>query len=155
MNNETAESSGPFAHLETLAQRNATPRAEAKPTKEDRAKTNAKADRTDANNLDVWKKSVRLREKGRSRLTGKLLEVTLAPIPDRGEAHHIKSRTDKRVRYDRRNGVYLSLVEHDRAGRGLLRIEGTQFFEIDGQRYIDADELLRFTDTETGKVVIR
>jgi hypothetical protein len=145
-----------LSNLKTMAEvMRDRPRAQPKGTRADRAVAEAKADTADAAALDKWKKAVRLRDKGCSRLTGKTLKVTMEFKPDRGEAHHIVGRADRKVRTDRRNGVYLALTEHDRAERGLLKIEGTQFFEVDGRRYIDADEPLKFTDTDTGEVVIR
>lgn len=93
----------------------------------------------DERRLEVWKKAVRLRDKNRDRYTGKKVVVTIELQKNRAECHHVTGRAHKPTRYDRRNGLLVSLATHQAIERGDLLIVGTKFFELEGKTYIDAD----------------
>lgn len=110
------------------------------------------ADKDDARKLEAWKSAVRKRDKGRCRVCEVKTVKTLEADPKRGEAHHIKTRADKRVRYDLRNGLHVCLKCHQRLeGRGKkLHVIGTaaQMFTVDGKTYLNGDKRLRFTESK-------
>jgi hypothetical protein len=127
--------------LPTLAQQQATPRATPKhelETRLDRAIANKAFRLEDARKLRQWAFDVKTLDKWRDQKTGRRVLRTLSLDPDRAEAHHVESRDDWAVRYDVRNGICLSLATHDAITRGQLAIEGTVFFRVKGQRYINA-----------------
>jgi hypothetical protein len=127
--------------LPTLAQLQATPRATPKhelETRLDRAIDHKAARLLDAKQLRTWAREVKTLDHWKDRKTGRRVLRTLSLDPDRAESHHVESRDDWAVRYDVRNGICLSLATHDAITRGQLAIEGTVFFTVKGQRYINA-----------------
>jgi len=127
--------------LPTLAQLQATPRATPKhelETQLDRAIANKAFRLEDARKLRQWAFEVKTLDKWRDQKTGRRVLRTLSLDPDRAEAHHVESRDDWAVRYDVRNGICLSLATHLRVEHNELRIQGTVFFTVKGQRYINA-----------------
>jgi hypothetical protein len=127
--------------LPTLGQLQATPRATPKyelETKLDRAIANKAARLLDAKLLRKWALDVKTLDHWKDRKTGQRLRRCLELDPLRAEAHHVESRDDWAVRYDVRNGICLSLATHDAITRGQLAIEGTVWFTLKGQRYINA-----------------
>jgi hypothetical protein len=128
-------------HLRTLAEASARPRAERKDqlgTKLDRAIANKAARLLDAAKLRAWARAVKDRDRWQDRKTGVRVLSTRQLDPLRAEAHHIVSRDDHAVRYDIRNGLCLSFATHDAIERFKLKVEGTAWFVVQGQRYIDA-----------------
>lgn len=136
--------------LPTLAEVNAVPHATPKhllPTRLDRAIQN-KADRLDdAKKLREWACAVKTRDQWKDRKTKRRVLKTLSLDPDRAEAHHIEPKDDWNVRHDVRNGICLSLATHLAVETGKLRIEGTQWFTVKGQRYIDGTAPVHFVRT--------
>jgi predicted restriction endonuclease len=104
----------------------------------------------DAKQLLQWARDVKARDEGRCRVCGVRTLATLERVPKRGEAHHIKSRADKAVRTDVRNGLWCCLKCHQRLhGRGVrLHIIGTaaQLFTVNGKPYLNGDLALTFTE---------
>lgn len=131
----------PIEDLPTLAQQQATPRAQRKDqleTKLDRAIAN-KADRLlDERKLRQWAFDVKTLDHWTDRKTRKRVRKCLELDPDRAEAHHVEGKDDWAVRYDVRNGLCLSLAIHDAVTCGKYRIEGTVWFTVKGTRYINA-----------------
>lgn len=124
--------------LKTLADIHAVPRAQPKRyTKLDRAIERKAARIADERLLKAWALAVKTRDQWKDRKTGARLRSTTDLDPLRAEAHHIVSRDDLNVRTDIRNGVCLSYATHFAVTHQQFRIEGTEFFVIDGQRYID------------------
>ena len=66
--------------------------------------------------------------------------------PDTAHAQHVEPRSNADVRYDRRNGITLSALTHDRVERHQLRIVGTAWFEVNGKQYVDCDAPVRFEE---------
>lgn len=97
-----------------------------------------KQDKDEAAAEKQWKADVWARDKGKCRKTGIKLLKTLRLDPKRGERHHIAGRADRRVRWDPRAAILVSLEVHQQLTQHKLRIVGTKFFEVDGKRYIDA-----------------
>lgn len=139
-----------IADLPTLAQLQATPRATPKhelETKLDRAVANKAARLDDERQLRAWAFAVKDRDRWRDRKTKRRVLRTLNLDPDRAEAHHIVPKDDWNVRHDLRNGICLSLATHLAVETGKLRIEGTQWFTVKGQRYIDGTAPVHFVRT--------
>jgi hypothetical protein len=116
-------------------------------TRLDRAIAKKAARLDDAKQLRAWAFAVKDRDRWRDRKTGRRVLRTLSLDPDRGEAHHIVSKDDPAVRYDVRNGLTLSLQSHLEVEQGRYRIEGTAWFTVKGQRYIDATHAVVFVRT--------
>ena len=108
-------------------------------TKLDRAVANKAARLLDAQQLRAWARTVKDRDHWRDMKTGKRVFSTKALDPDRAEAHHIEPKANKATRYDPRNGVTLSLASHLAVELGRYRIDGTKWFTVKGQRYINAN----------------
>jgi len=107
-------------------------------TKLDRAISNKAARLLDAQRLRAWALAVKTRDSWKDRKTGKRVHSSRSLDPDRAESHHVVSKDDWAVRYDVRNGVTLSLASHLAVELGRYRIEGTRWFTVRGQRYVDA-----------------
>jgi len=108
-------------------------------TQLDRAIASKAARLLDAQKLRVWARAVKDRDSWTDQKTGKRVRSTRSLDPDRAESHHIVSKDDPAVRYDVRNGVTLSLASHLAVELGRYRIDGTRWFTVKGQRYINAD----------------
>lgn len=124
----------------TMAQVNAKPHATPKHelgTALDRASARKAERLEDVRKLAAWATAVKNRDHWKDRKTGQRVKRTRQLDPLRAEAHHIVSRDDWNVRYDVRNGICLSFATHDAVERHQLRIVGTVFFTVKGQRYID------------------
>jgi hypothetical protein len=127
--------------LQTLAQQQATPRALRKdqlPTKLDRAIDHKAFRLEDAKKLRIWAREVKALDHWTDRKTGKRVLKTLSLDADRAESHHVEGKDDWNVRYDVRNGLCVSLAIHEAVTRGQYRIDGTVWFTVKGQRYINA-----------------
>ncbi len=109
-----------------------------------RAEKNTAAAKDDERQLADWRNAVGTRDKWIDRFTGKKTERTLAHVLNRAEAHHLSPRANKDTRFDRRNGVHLSLHSHEQVTHGEIRIKGTSFYRLNSKRYIDADFPLIF-----------
>ncbi len=139
-----------LAQLPTLAELQAQPRARTKRqlgTKLDRAIAKKAARLADLYALRRWAFAVKTRDQWRDRKTGAAVQRSRDLDPWRAEAHHLVSRDDRSVRYDIRNGVCLSFATHYAIERGDYRIEGTRWFSVNGQRYIDATFPVYFVRT--------
>jgi hypothetical protein len=135
----------------TLAQQQSSRRAEAKPTKLDRAIANKVADNEDARKLKAWAREVKGLDGWKDRLTGRIVKPVLRLVPDRAEAHHVEPRQNYDVRYDVRNGLTLSFESHEKVERNEILIEGTKFFKVNRRRYIDCRQPVKFL--RNGKVI--
>ena len=109
----------------------------------DRAIAKKQTRARDAQRLRVWATAVKIRDRWRDRHTGRRVFASRQLHPDRAEAHHIVSKTDRAVRYDVRNGLTLSLSTHTAVELHRLRIVGTAWFIKGGVRYIDATAPVR------------
>jgi len=130
-----------FGQAPTLAELQEHPRATPKHrlgSKLDRAVANKAARLADKRLLDAWALAVKTRDQWKDRKTGRPVLRSRQLDPLRAEAHHIVDRADRRVRHDIRNGLCLSFATHFAVTRHQLRIEGTQFFCVEGHTYIDA-----------------
>lgn len=126
--------------LKTLTAVQRVPRAQPKPprvTPLDRVLARRVRDREDRERLAEWARRVKDRDRWKDRKTGRRVYPTRQVDPLRAEAHHIEPKADRRVRYDVRNGLCLSLAVHEAVETGNYRIEGTRWFTAGGQRYID------------------
>ncbi len=128
-----------MANLPTLDELQATPRATPKPTTLKRAIANRARRLADARQLRIWAVAVKTRDQWRDRKTGVRLRRCLELDPLRAEAHHVEPRATKATRFDVRNGLTLSYALHAQVERGDYRIEGTVWFRIGGQRFINAN----------------
>jgi hypothetical protein len=129
-----------IADLPTLADQQATPRATAKhqlETKLDRAIKSKAARLLDAKKLRAWALAVKNRDQWRDQKTGRRVRRCLELDADRAEAHHIEPKENRATRYDIRNGVTLSYENHAKVSRGDYRIDGTAWFYIGRDKYID------------------
>lgn len=131
--------------LATLDQIQAVPHADAKRyTKLERAIASKAARLLDKRKLDAWAKAVKDRDEWKDRRTGVQVRRTRQLDPLRAEAHHIEPKSTLATRYDVRNGVCLSYEQHYAVETNQLRIEGTRWFRIGGQRFIDATFPIHF-----------
>lgn len=135
---------GLFDSLPTLGEiqglRRAVPKyAEKSRLQAKREKTTDHRKTWDAVTREIW-----MRDHGRDRLTRRKVKKTIALDPLRGEVHHVVSRDDRAVRYDRRNLLLLSLETHGRVERHELRIVGTHWFTINGKTYVNTEYPVRF-----------
>lgn len=129
---------GRLAQLRTLAD-SVKPRAIPKPyTKLARAISRKAARLDDAKQLRLWARAVKERDRWKDRKTGMRVRSTRDLDPLRAESHHIEPKENRAVRYDVRNGVTLSFQTHYLIETNQLRIVGTRWFTVKGQRYIDA-----------------
>jgi hypothetical protein len=138
---------GRLDRLRTLAEVNAVPHATRKDqldSKLDRAIASKAARLRDVQQLRVWARAVKDRDRWQDRKTGHQVLATRQLDPRRAEAHHIASKDDRAVRYDVRNGICLSFATHFAIERHELRIEGTRWFTVGGARYIDATYAVYF-----------
>lgn len=117
-----------------------------------RAKAHTTFDREDARKLALWRQRIQQRDGLKCRYSGKPVKKTLKLVLDRAEAHHLAPRGNFETRYDVRNGLILSYHVHEQVERHDLRIEGTKFFMVNGQRYINASAKVRFVNAVTGEV---
>ena len=108
-------------------------------TKLDRAIASKAARLLDAQKLRRWARDVKDRDSWKDRKTGLKVRSTRTLDPDRAESHHLVSKDDWAVRYDVRNGVTLSLANHLAVELGRYRIDGTRWFTVKGQRYINGN----------------
>lgn len=115
-----------------------------KSSKLDRAHSAADERKEDERKLAIWRREVAVRDKGEDRYTGKRVLKTITLDPNRAEAHHVEPRDNYDTRYDRRNGVQLSMQTHVLVTENKLRIVGTKFFTVNGKRYIDCDHPVTF-----------
>jgi hypothetical protein len=135
--------------LPTLAERGrcATPKYLV-PTKADRARDKEKARRKDDRKLTQWARDVKRLDDWTDRYTLRFVKPVGRGVsvthPDAGHAHHIEPRENWDVRYDVRNGITLSFTTHDKVERGKLRIVGTKFFTVNGRKYINGREPVKF-----------
>jgi len=137
-----------FEHLPTLAEMRAKPLALPKSAtpKTDHAKAVQRSASADRRALTAWANTVKKRDKWKDRYDGQRVIRIIGPHPRRAEAHHIVSRADQAVRYDVRNGLTLSLENHEKVERGLLRIVGTKFFTVNGRKYTDGTHTVIFQE---------
>ena len=127
-------------NLPTLGEMQSQRRAKMKSELPSRLEKRKQDDRIDAAKLDKWRKEIHARDGNRCRYSKVKVERTLRLQPNRCECHHIEPRSNKAVRYDRRNGVQLSYLVHERIERGDLQLVGSRFFRADDDElYIDAD----------------
>jgi hypothetical protein len=121
---------------EMQSQRRAKQKSEL-PSKLDKRKQD---DRIDHALLDKWRREVHTREGNKCRYSKVKVERTLRLQPNRCECHHVEPRSNKVTRYDRRNGLQLAYVIHERIERGDLKLVGSRFFTADdGKDYLNAD----------------
>lgn len=109
----------------------------------------------DARQLRAWALAVKTRDQWRDRKTNARLRRCLDLDPTRAEAHHIEPKATRATRYDVRNGITLSLALHEEVELGRYRIEGTQFFTIDGHRFIDATHPVIFVRLDDDEPIDR
>ncbi len=109
-----------------------------------RAHDASAAKKDDEKKLAAWRRDVSTRDKGKDRYTGKRVLKTISLDPNRAECHHVESRANQDTRYDRRNGLLLSLHSHCLVEENKLRIVGTKFFTVNGRKFIDCDHPVRF-----------
>jgi hypothetical protein len=126
-----------------LGDRRATPKHQI-PTKVDRMRAKAEADRDDERKLQAWAKAVKNRDRWTDRYTGKPVRSTAILALDSAHAHHVEPRANWDVRHDVRNGLTLSYETHAKVEANELRIVGTAWFEVEGKRYIDCTEPVIF-----------
>lgn len=145
----------PINGLMTLAERHAVPHASPKihPAKAQLARSieKVKADREDDRKLAAWSKAVRDDDDWTDRYTGRKVKPakTVGVIsPNAAHAHHIEDRANQDVRYDVRNGVTLSYASHLKVEANELRIVGTRWFTVNGKRYINGRERLKFVEVK-------
>jgi len=132
-----------LADLPYLTQR----KAQAVPKGKTRAETNGEAEQRDTNLLNIWKARVFQRDKGICRCCGRKVKKTLEHVPQRAEAHHLKTRADKAVRYDVRNGLLVCLFPcHDGITTGKIAVtqHARLMFTLDGKSYINGSEPVEF-----------
>lgn len=137
-------------HLPTLAGRTFTAKDLAKPSKVDRIVATGKARKLDEKELDTWRKAVRKRDRLTDRYTGKKVVVTLEPIPEQAQCHHVEPRENRDTRYDVRNGLLVSLLTHARFEVGNLSIVDGQTFVVNGRAYWDCSQKVKVLDKSTG-----
>lgn len=128
--------------------------AEPKPTKRD-ALLMKEAHRQLRSRQDAaWRKAVDARDARHGfvcRWSGKKLARTLELRPDRAERHHLESRTNRKTRWDVRNGFLCAYAVHLRLEAHTLQIVAGQAFTVDGRAYWDANHPLLIRDVETGE----
>lgn len=132
--------------LPTMAEVNAVRRAVSKYDLPTRLETKTAEDKQDTNDEHRWKRAVWKRDKSQCRHCECRVLKSLKLQPKRGEVHHIASRADKSVRWDRRNGMLLCATCHEKVERYQLHIIGkaTQTFIVDTRTYLNADKKLQF-----------
>lgn len=118
-----------------------------------RAEEAKAAEREDDKALEKWRLACRLRDKGKCRVCGRKVDVTLKRIPKRAECHHIERREFKPLRYDRRNGLTVHLEPcHDLLTRHELVIvqDKKHLFQLEpgGKLYWNADHPMEFKRPE-------
>jgi 5-methylcytosine-specific restriction endonuclease McrA len=133
-----------FAKLPTLADLRREPVAIPKTGKAQRViDTDAEKKEDDKRLLElrqiVWK-----RDEGKCRACKKRVIKSLEASPKRGEVAHIRSRRFAATRYEPRNCFLACYVCHALVDQHLLVVVGTATFEIDGAKYINANEKLEF-----------
>lgn len=116
-------------------------------TKLDRAIASKAARLEDKRHLEAWARAVKDRDRWTDRKTGQRVLSTRTLDPRRAEAHHLEPKQTKATRYDVRNGVTLSLDTHLAVELGRYRIEGTAWFSIKGQRFINGNFPIYFVRT--------
>lgn len=114
-----------LANLPTLGEEQQRRRAVQKHDIPTRLDEKTADDKDDAKKLDLWRKAVAFRDRGRCRVCGCQTLVTLELVPRRREIHHIVSRTNPLVRHDVRNGLTTCLEDHKRLTRHKLFVVGT------------------------------
>jgi HNH endonuclease len=109
------------------------------------------AEKDERGQLDRWRRAVRTRDRGRCRVCGRKVKVTLELDPLRCEIHHIVGRADKAIRHDVRNGLTVCKTHHDQLTRHKLHVIGTAamlFTASNGKSYLDANCALTFTEAK-------
>jgi hypothetical protein len=131
----------------TLAEMQATRRAVPKgsePSRLQRKVANAKDERKEEAD---WKKDVWKRDGGCCRWCHRVCVKSLSLVPERGECHHVSGKVVRAIRWDRRNGLLVCAVCHERltgkvAEKHVLVSRYT--FTVDGVSYINADKPVQF-----------
>lgn len=116
-------------------------------SKLDRAIASKAARLLDKKKLEVWARAVKDRDRWIDRKTGVRVHSTKSLDPLRAEAHHLEPKENKDTRYDVRNGITLSLEHHELVTHNKYRIEGTAWFYVGGQKYIDGTYPVNFVRT--------
>lgn len=114
-----------------------------------RVQMRAQRTREDRAGLDRWRLDVFTRDRFRCRKCGCRVQMTVAAIPTRAEAHHLARRAIRDVRHDVRNGLTLCRICHELVTGKVAerwRAIGTRFFvtSLQSPKYIDATYLVRF-----------
>lgn len=118
-----------------------------------RAQEKDEAEKADEQALEKWRAACRRRDRHRCRVCGRKVDVTLKRIPRQATTHHIEPRSNRALRYDRRNGLTCCLEPcHDQLQRRELVIvqakEHLFTLEPDGKLYWNADEPMTFKRPE-------
>jgi hypothetical protein len=114
--------------------------------------TKTASDKDDAKLLEQFKKAVAFRDRGRCRVCGRKTIATVELVANRREIHHLRPRSCKVTRYDRRNGVVVCHVHHTQLTRHQLfvvQIAALMFQVgrgITAKSYLNSDAPLTFTE---------
>jgi predicted restriction endonuclease len=104
-------------------------------------------DKADVGKLEAWKRAVFALDKFRCRKCGAKVTRTLERVPHQAQAHHVKGRVEKLVRYDVRNGLCVCGACHDQITGAVNEkwiVVGTKFFTLQGRAFINAREPVTF-----------
>jgi hypothetical protein len=134
--------------LPTLAEMRTTRQAKPKGAEPSRLQQKVAHAKDERKAEDEWKKAVWKRDSGRCRWCRRECRRALALLPDRGECHHVSGRVVREIRWDRRNGILICAVCHERVTGKVAEkhvIESRYTFQVDGVAYINADKNVKFT----------
>jgi hypothetical protein len=118
-----------------------------------RAQEAAEAEKEDEKALEKWRLACRTRDKGKCRVCGRKVIVTLKRIPKQATTHHIEGRANRALRHDQRNGLTCCLEPcHDLLQRRELVIvqDKAHLFTLEpsGKHFWNADHPMEFKRPE-------
>ena len=136
-----------FLNLPTLAEVNASRRAQPKGAEPSRLQVKTAKASDERKEEAAWKKAVWKRDDKACRWCHRVCRQCLDLAPDRGEVHHVSGRVVRAIRWDRRNGLLLCASCHERitgkvAEKHLVISKHT--FSVDEIAYINADKPVKF-----------
>ena len=102
----------------------------------------------DKRRLEIWRAAVYTRDGYRCRRCECKVRRTIEFVANRAEAHHVSGRVG-RLRDDVRNGLTLCKSCHELVTGKVNRrvfVQGTRWFMLNGQQYIDATHQVMFSD---------
>jgi hypothetical protein len=117
------------------------------PKGDSRSAVKSTKDTADAKQLKAWQRAVFKADGFCCRKCGVKVVQTITMQPNQAQAHHVKGRTERAVRYDVRNGLTLCRTCHEQITGAVNErwiVLATKVFTVVGKVYTNAREKVTF-----------